>query len=167
MSYRFLPAFVMGWVFGLMIMWVVRIVVDNDLFGILGDCAAAWYDANARRLPSVKVLATVAGTLICGLAAAAVCLFFTGSRYDALFPLGFITVVLVCARYFGPLAGTFGSILAAGIFARFYPPDGFAVDTVIARTAILLMVGTGSAFSWFLAASREHKRMRTASSGRS
>jgi hypothetical protein len=29
------------------------------------------------------------------------------------------------------------------------------------------MVGTGSAFSWFLAASREHKRMRTASSGRS
>ena len=49
MSYWFLPAFILGWIFGLMIMKVVRIVADNNIFGILADCATAWYNANARR----------------------------------------------------------------------------------------------------------------------
>lgn len=166
MPYWFLPAFILGWICGLVIMKLVRVVADNDIFGILADCAAAWYNANARRLPSVKALATLAGTSICGVAAVGVCRLFSGSRYYSLLPLGFIGLVLLCGRYFGALAGTFGSILAAAVFARFYPPDGFAVGNVVALTAILIMVGTGSTFSWFLAGSREHKRMRTAS-GRS
>jgi hypothetical protein len=116
--------------FGLMIMKVVRIVADNDIFGILADCATAWYNANAGRLPSAKVLSTIAGTCIAGVAAIGISLLFNGSRYDALFPLAFIAVLLVIGRYFGALTGTFGSIVAAGIFARFYAPDGFAVGDV-------------------------------------
>ena len=56
MSYWFLPAFVLGWVFGLLIMKAVRVMAENDIFGILADCAAAWYNANAQHLPAPKVV---------------------------------------------------------------------------------------------------------------
>ncbi len=168
MSHWFVLAFALGWVFGLAIMKIIRVISENDLFGILAECLSTWYKAQreAHRLPSTKALGTALGTCICGLAAFAVWQLFGGSRYDGLLPLGFVAVVLVCARYFGALAGTLGSISAAGVFARFYPPDGFGVADNVARTSLVLMVLSGTVFSWFLAASREHKRMRVANTER-
>jgi K+-sensing histidine kinase KdpD len=150
-------------------MKIVRVMAENDLLGILAECASAWYNAQrgAYRLPSTKLLGTVAGTCICGFAAIVVWRLFGGSHYAGLLPLGFVAVVLACARYFGALAGTLGSITAAVVFARFYPPDSFAVADNLARTSLALMVLTGTVFSWFLAASREHKRMRVANTERS
>jgi hypothetical protein len=158
MPYWFLLAFPLGWVFGLAIMKTVRVVADNDLIGILAECVSAWYNAHrgAHPLPSTKTLGTAAGTGICGFGAIAVWLLFGSSRYVTLLPFGFILIVVACSRYFGPMAGTLGSITAAAVFAHFYSPEGFAVSDNLARTSIALMVVTGSAFSWFLAASREH-----------
>ena len=117
-------------------------------------------------MPSTKALGTALGTCICGFAAVAVWRLFGGSHYDVLLPLGFVIVVLTCAWYFGALAGTLGSITAAVVFARFFPPAGFGVTDNLARTSLVLMVLTGTVFSWFLAASREHKRMRVANTER-
>jgi K+-sensing histidine kinase KdpD len=169
-SYWFLLTFAMGWVFGLAMMKIVRVVQENDLVGILADCISAWYQTHRamHSLPSNRAIGTALGTAVCGFAAAAVCLLFHGNRYDALFPLGFVAVLLGCARLFGALAGTLGSIVAAFIFARLlYPPQGFAVADPVAQTTLALMVVTTSIASWLLAVSREHKRTRTVSSGRS
>jgi K+-sensing histidine kinase KdpD len=170
MSYWFLLAFAMGWVSGLGIMKIIRILHQNDLIGILADCISAWYQANRATysLSSIKAIGTALGTAACSLAAAAVCLFFRGSHYDALFPLGFVAVVLGCAWLFGALAGILGSIMAALIFARLlYPPEGFAVADPVAQTTLALMVVTSSISSWFMSVNREHKRVGAASSGRS
>ena len=170
MFYGFLLAFAMGCVFGLGIMKIVRIVQQNDLVGILVECLSASYRTYraTHSLHSNKAIGTALGTAVCGLAAAVVCLLLGGNRYDALFPLGFVTVLLGCARFFGALAGTLGSIVAAVIFALFlFPPAGFAVADPVAQTTLALMVVTTSISSWFIAVSREHKRVRTASSGRS
>lgn len=169
MSHWFLLAFALGWIFGLAITKIIRLLAENDFVGILADCASAWYNAQrgARHLPTTKALGTALGTCICGFAAVAVWQVFGDTRYRTLLPLGFVVVVLACARYFGALAGTLGSITAAVVFAHFYPPEGFAVADNAARTSLVLMVLTGTVFSWFVAASREHKRVRTASSGRS
>ena len=42
MSHWFLLAFALGWVFGLAIMKIIRVISENDLFGILAECASAW-----------------------------------------------------------------------------------------------------------------------------
>src|ERR671931_980005 len=108
MFYGFLLAFAMGCVFGLGIMKIVRIVQQNDLVGILAECLSASYRTYraTHSLHSNTAIGTALGTAVCGLAAAAVCLFFAGNRYEALFPLGFVGVQLGCARFFGALAGS-------------------------------------------------------------
>ena len=149
-------------------MKIIRLISESDLLGILAECLAAWYNAqrDAHRLPSTKALGTALGTCICGLAAVAVWQLFGGGPYDDLLPLCFVMVILACAWFFGALAGTLGSITAAVVFARFFPPAGLAVADKLARTTLVLMVLTGTVFSWFLAVSREHKRMRVANTQR-
>src|SRR5919198_3033147 len=92
MSCGFLLAFAMGCMFGLGIRKIVRIVQQNDLVGILAACLSASYRPYraTHSLHSNKAIGTALGTAVCGLAAAAVCLFFAGNRYEALFPLGFV-----------------------------------------------------------------------------
>jgi K+-sensing histidine kinase KdpD len=169
MSHWLVLTVALGCVFGFAMMKTIRVISENDLLGILAECLSVWYKAQreAHRLPSTKALGTALGTCICGFAAVAVCRFLGGSPYDGLLPLGFVMVILACAWFFGALAGTLGSISAAVVFARFFPPAGLAVADNLARTSLVLMVLSGTVFSWFLAASREHRRMRVANTKRS
>ncbi len=168
MRFWVLVAFAIGWVVGQMTMKAVRALQQTDIVGILAECAAAWYRTHRAEyhLPSPKALSTIVGMGLCSLAAGVACL-FGGSRYDALFPLAFLLLIVGCARYFGPLAGFLGAVSAAGIFAWFlYAPAGFAVEDRIAQTTLIMMVLV-SIIYWIMSITREHRAMRTAHSTRS
>jgi K+-sensing histidine kinase KdpD len=156
-------SFFAGWVIGPMFVKLVRTIRDSDVPAIVAYCVADWYQVHHRRyhLPSVTTLNVFLGTATCILASIATCL-LGHTRYDDLFPLAFVVVVIVCTHYFGSVAGILGTLASAGIFAWvLYPPASFAVDDPIARATLSIMVVTSTAYS-ILIIVREHRGIQAA-----
>jgi K+-sensing histidine kinase KdpD len=84
-----------------------------------------------------------------GIAAALIYL-VRGSERTTLVPIGFIFVVVLCARFFGLLAGVLGSIGASGMFACFlFQPYGtFRISDHEALSNVGLLLFAGIALSY-------------------
>lgn len=65
------------------------------------------------------------GTTISVAIAALLILLVRGSHGSMMVPVVFIVVIVLCARYFGVVAGILGSVIATGLFATFlFEPYG-------------------------------------------
>jgi K+-sensing histidine kinase KdpD len=158
MSPRVFVSFLAGWIIGPTIVKVIRVIRESDVPIIVWCCIKEWYQGNSTtyHLPSPGVLKATAGTGICIVMADLVS-HLGHTRYDNLYPLAFVAVVLICARYFGSIASLLGAISAAAVFAWvLYPPASFSVDDPIARTTISIMVLSGVAYSLRIVL-RQHK----------
>ena len=73
-----------------------------------------------------------------------------GTERSTLVPIFFILVVVLCARYFGLLAGILGSICASGLFACFLfkPYGSFHVTDHEALSNLGLLLFAGIALSY-------------------
>ncbi len=167
MSVRYPLVFVVGVLAGFFFPKLMRAVLDNDLVGILSDCAIA--ELRARINTRVwKSWAYLAGTAVCEASAALLCFLFQGSTYDSIVPLGFLLIVVACARHFGALAGILGSVSAAGTFALFlFAPVGkFGVAESAARITLAVLVIGGIVLSYYLASGRSQNRVAAAGAHR-
>ena len=90
------------------------------------------------------------GTSISVAIAAVLVVLVRGSARSSLVPIFFIFVVVVCARYFGLLAGIFGSIGASALFALFlFQPYGtLRVNNHEALSNLGLLLFAGIALSY-------------------
>jgi K+-sensing histidine kinase KdpD len=96
---------------------------------------------------------TLAGGLICGMAAAVASVVAAGSTWRVFVPLVFTAVLLLVAFYFGTRAGIAGTALAALIFATllFNPLGRWHVADGAARSNLGWMLLIGLAFSFLFA----------------
>ncbi len=170
MPLRYLLVLVIGVVAGYFLPKFFRAALDNDVVGVLSDCLVAELRA---RLPqgfrgAWKSWASLVGAAICEASAGVICFFFQGSTYDSIIPLGFLLIVVACARRFGALAGVLGSITAAGTFAvyLFAPVGRLAVSQISGRTALGILVIGGIVLSYYLASDRSQKHAAVAGASR-
>ncbi len=170
MTLRYPVVFVLGILFGFFFPKLLRAVLENDLLGIVSDCLIA--ELRAHLPTGTKRLwnswASLMGTAICEVSAAILCFFFRGSTYDSIIALGFLVVVVACARHFGVLAGILGSISGAATFALFlFAPFGkFAVSGAAGRVALAVLLVGGVVLSCFLASGGSEKTVAAAGAGR-
>jgi len=107
-----------------------------------------------RPHPQLKSsLVTAMGVLICGWAAAMLCIFFRGRHAGTMVPIAFIAIVIVVAIRCGVAVGAIGSAISVVIFAVFlYQPLGsVAVDDPVARMNLAWLVLGGVALSYLFA----------------
>ena len=73
-----------------------------------------------------------------------------GTQRSILVPIVFIVVIVLCARYFGVIAGILGSVVATGMFALFlFQPNGsFRVADHQALSNLGLLLFAGIALSY-------------------
>jgi K+-sensing histidine kinase KdpD len=127
--------------------------------------AIEWKLQSTLRFPSIRVLGGIEvgsesfanyrfrwvfGTAISvGLATL---LIFLGraTHQSALIPVLFLVVTMLCARYFGIVAGILGSIAATSLFALFLfkPYGSFAIDDPKGLPDLALMLFAGIALSY-------------------
>lgn len=75
------------------------------------------------RIPMARWVYSSVGAFVCAMSAILLIAISKGTNLDEAFlPLLFVIVVVPIAVRFGNLAGTFGTVLAALIFASFFPP---------------------------------------------
>jgi K+-sensing histidine kinase KdpD len=100
-----------------------------------------------RRLYSVRWLfgASISVTI-----AALMTLLLRGTQRSVLAPIVFLLVIILCAKYFGVIAGMLGSIFAAVLFALylFEPFGSFQVHDRQALSNLGLLLFAGIALSY-------------------
>jgi K+-sensing histidine kinase KdpD len=103
------------------------------------------------------------GTSISVAIAALLIFLARGSQRSPLVPILFIVVVVVCARYFGLMAGILGSVAATGLFAcfLFQPYGSFRVHDHEALSNLALLLVAGIALS-YANTGHQHDQPRTA-----
>jgi K+-sensing histidine kinase KdpD len=170
MFLRYPVVFAIGLLAGFFLPKLIRALFDNDLIGILSQCIASEL---RNRLPQGigglwKSWASWGGAAVCEVSAAGICYLFQGSTHDSIVPLGFLVIVVACARHFGALAGVLGSLSAAVTFAVFlFAPVGrLAVSDISARVALTVLVIGGIALSCFLPSGGTEKRAAAAGASR-
>jgi K+-sensing histidine kinase KdpD len=170
MALHYPLVFVLGVVAGYFFPKLMRAVLDNDLVGILSDCALAELRSHLphRFRGAWKSWGSLAGAGICELAAAVLCLCFRGTAYDSIAVLGFLLVVAGSARHFGPLAGILGSVSAAATFSVFlFEPVGkFGVSSATDQIALAIVVVGGVVLSYYLSSSPAEKHVAAAGASR-
>ena len=117
-----------------------------------GWLATRWL-ANLRNLPSLPGSGTLAGALLCFVAALVTGTFASGYTWRAEVPLMFTVVLLVVALVFGAWAGVLGTLLSGLIFAThlFAPMGSLRVASDAARSNLGWMLMIGIAFSFLFA----------------
>jgi K+-sensing histidine kinase KdpD len=82
--------------------------------------------------------------------AALLTLLVRGSHRSVIVPIVFIVVIILCARYFGAIAGILGSVIATSLFALFLfePYGSFRVDNRQALSNLALLLFAGIALSY-------------------
>ncbi len=96
---------------------------------------------------------TLAGGILCFVAAIVTAIFATGHPWQVCVPLVFTVVLLVVALLFGARAGVIGTLLAALVFAThlFNPMGSFRIASNAARSNLGWMLMIGIAFSFLFA----------------
>ncbi len=170
MALHYPLVFVFGVVAGYFFPKLMRAVLDNDLAGIVSDCALAELRSHMpQRLRGAwKSGGSLAGAGVCELAAAVLCLCFHGTAYDSIAALGFLLVVAGSARHFGALAGILGSLSAAGTFVMFlFEPVGkFGMSDPTDEIALAIVVVGGVVLSYYLSSSPAEKHVAAAGASR-
>ncbi len=95
-------------------------------------------------------LSWLLGTTMSVLIAAALIFLVRGTHRSVLVPIVFIVVIVLCARYFGVIAGILGSVVATGMFAVFLfkPYGSFRVADHQALLNLGLLLFAGIALSY-------------------
>ncbi len=90
------------------------------------------------------------GAAISGFVAALLILLLRGTPRSVLVPVVFLVVIILCARYFGLLAGILGSVLATTLFALFLfePYGSLEISDHQALSNLALMLFAGIALSY-------------------
>ncbi|HEY3929028.1 MAG TPA: DUF4118 domain-containing protein [Candidatus Koribacter sp.] len=98
-----------------------------------------------RRAPSWLL-----GTGISAAIAAILIFLVRGTHRSALVPVVFIVIIILCARYFGLLAGIIGSVLSTALFAifLFQPYGSLRVQDSQALSNLGLLLFAGVALSY-------------------
>ena len=113
-----------------------------------------------RTLFSLPGAETLAGALICFLAALATGAFASSHSWRAEVPLVFTIVLLLVAMIFGAWAGVLGTMLSALVFAThlFSPLGQFRIANDAARSNLGWMLMIGIAFSFLFAPQKTASR---------
>ena len=100
------------------------------------------------RVREHKWFYTSVGAALCSAFAAMVCLFFQKSSLQAVLPIYFLVLIVVVADRFGALAGMFGTLFAAAVFAFFLfePLRSAAVKSQAGRNSLFMDVPCGYRF---------------------
>ncbi len=95
-------------------------------------------------------LVSLAGIIGSVLLAAFLILSVRGTHSSLLVPIVFLVFIILCARYFGMLAGVVASVVATGLFAMFlYEPYGsLHIQNHQALWTLALMLFAGIALSY-------------------
>ncbi len=85
-----------------------------------------------------------------------------GTHRSVMVPVVFLVFIILCARYFGMLAGVLASVVASGLFAFFlYEPYGtLQVKDPHALWNLLLMLFAGIALSYANSGSEDEPETR-------
>lgn len=96
---------------------------------------------------------TLAGGILCFVAAILAAVFANGHAWQVDVPLAFTVVLLVVALLFGARAGVIGTLLAALVFAThlFNPMGSLRIASNAARSSLGWMLMIGIAFSFLFA----------------
>ena len=123
-------------------------VSTRDNHGLASGCLEAW-----RSVSSVPGSCTLAGGVLCFMAAIVTAVFASGHAWQVDVPLLFTVVLLVVALLFGTRAGVIGTLLAALVFAThlFNPLGSIHIESSAARSNIGWMLMIGIAFSFLFA----------------
>jgi K+-sensing histidine kinase KdpD len=113
-----------------------------------------------KSLLAVAGSGTLAGALVCFVAAFVASVFAIGHPWRADVPLLFTVILLAAARLFGARAGVIGTVLAALVFAAylFNPLGNFRVASDVARSNLGWMLMIGIAFSFLFAPAKSALR---------
>lgn len=100
-------------------------------------------------LPMARWIHSSVGALVCGMSALLLIAISERTNLDeAVLPLLFVIVVVPIAIRFGNLAGTFGTVLAALIFAAFFRPRwSLAISDPVSTKHLLEMLVIGIVLS--------------------
>jgi K+-sensing histidine kinase KdpD len=95
-------------------------------------------------------LSWLLGTTMSVVIATALIFLVRGTQRSILVPIVFIVVIVLCARYFGVIAGILGSVVATGMFALFLfqPYGSFRVADHQALSNLGLLLFAGIALSY-------------------
>ena len=106
-----------------------------------------------------KWLRPALGTIVCALAAGIFTWAFAGSSVPRFLPLAFLLIIIFTAMWFGNLAGLFGTIVAAMIFAAFlfHPTSSLKVKDSAQRSSLIWMIVGGIAMSELLGSSPQQR----------
>ncbi len=120
----------------------------RDNHGHAGGWLAAF-----RNFPSAPGSGTLAGGVLCVVAAVLAVVFANGHAWQVDVPLLFTVVLLVVALLFGTRAGVIGTLLAALVFAThlFIPLGSIRIASNVARSNLGWMLMIGIAFSFLFA----------------
>ncbi len=101
----------------------------------------------------------MAGAVLCAVVAAGMTAIFADHTNREILPLAFLIVITPVALYFGAVAGIFGSLCAAAVFAIFlFPPIGSpVVEDLAERSNIGWMLLGGIAISYLFASHPPHQ----------
>jgi K+-sensing histidine kinase KdpD len=118
-----------------------------------------WFTA-WRRFSSVPGSGTVAGGVLCLVAAILTAVFANGHAWRVDVPLLFTVVLLVVALLFGAGAGVIGTLLSALVFAThlFNPLGSIHIQSNEARSNLAWMLMVGIAFSFLFAPQKSSLR---------
>jgi K+-sensing histidine kinase KdpD len=113
---------------------------------------SGWLSA-LRKFSSVPGSGTLAGGVLCVVAAILAVVFAHGHAWQVDVPLLFTVVLLVVALLFGTRAGVIGTLLAALVFAThlFNPVGSIRISCIAARSNLGWMLMIGIAFSFLFA----------------
>jgi K+-sensing histidine kinase KdpD len=100
--------------------------------------------------PSGRGLGWLLGTVVSAAVAGLLVVSSRGTTHSLLVPIVFIVVVILCARYFGLMAGLLGSVAGSVLFAFFlFEPYGrLQVRDSHALSNIVLLLFAGIALSY-------------------
>ena len=123
-------------------------VSTRDNHGRASGWLAAW-----RSVSSVPGSCSLAGGVLCFMAAIVTAVFASGHAWQVVVPLLFTVVLLVVALLFGTRAGVIGTLLAALVFATHLlsPLGSIHIESSAARSNIGWMLMIGIAFSFLFA----------------